>query len=486
MSLSDTQRIEILILLGCGDKTRTQKQVCEIFNTRYSDRRISHSTVSRIENKFCEFGNVTDIPKSGRKCILDDEQKLDILLDIQDNPHKPTRQVAADNDISKTSILRLLKNEIYRPYKIHLDFLEEQLKLNKEPFDLPYLMIFDITLLSVNAGKHSPIPAADSDGLISHPRLQQKLGSGEGRKFILSQNLSYNVAIPIKKALSEGGCLITRLPNVCMPTCKNSIRVFRVPATTGMGMAYYIRHSIHGVLERFREGVNAVQFCIVFYHNVQVLFRECSYPKFINVLLTTQAAYFLYLFGCFYYNQYVKSQNRKAAERKTNGVVQNGVTKIAPVENGIDKTSENISNGKAKVVFPFKPPYCDSHIEFKKGTHGIQKYFPEALLKSEVAVMYWDRLIIDRTEFRVTARLVTTVPALEKSHAGKMEVDSVKEVFQRSEEKHNLKYAQYIGDGDNKTSKATLDLDPYNNDPKVMKKERVGHVEQNEKMRDAI
>ncbi|KAJ8944857.1 hypothetical protein NQ318_000226, partial [Aromia moschata] len=57
---------------------------------------------------------------SGRKRILDDEQKLYILLDIQDNTHKPTRQVAVDNDVSKTSILRLLKNEKYRPYKIHL------------------------------------------------------------------------------------------------------------------------------------------------------------------------------------------------------------------------------------------------------------------------------------------------------------------------------------------------------------------------------
>ncbi|KAJ8962483.1 hypothetical protein NQ318_000871 [Aromia moschata] len=99
MSLSDTQRIEILILLGCSDKTRTQKQVWEIFNTKYPDQRISQSMVSRIENKFREFGNVTDIPKSGRKRILDDEQKLDILLDIQDNPHKPTRQLAADNDM---------------------------------------------------------------------------------------------------------------------------------------------------------------------------------------------------------------------------------------------------------------------------------------------------------------------------------------------------------------------------------------------------
>ncbi|KAJ8963397.1 hypothetical protein NQ318_018876 [Aromia moschata] len=46
----------------------------------------SQSTVSRIENKFREIGNVTDIHKSGRKNILDYEQKLDILLDIQDNP----------------------------------------------------------------------------------------------------------------------------------------------------------------------------------------------------------------------------------------------------------------------------------------------------------------------------------------------------------------------------------------------------------------
>ncbi|KAJ8959229.1 hypothetical protein NQ318_022492 [Aromia moschata] len=104
---------------GCGDKTR-KKRVCEIFNIKYPDRRISQSTVSRIENKFREFGNVTDIPQSGRKRILDDEQEFDILLDIQDNPHKPIRQVAADNDVSKTSILRLLKYEKYRPYKIRL------------------------------------------------------------------------------------------------------------------------------------------------------------------------------------------------------------------------------------------------------------------------------------------------------------------------------------------------------------------------------
>ncbi|KAJ8960857.1 hypothetical protein NQ318_020155 [Aromia moschata] len=111
MRLSDTQRIESLILLGCADKTRTQKQVCEIFNTKYPDRRISQSTVSRIENKFREFGNVTDIPKSGRKRILDNSQKLDILLDIKDNQHKPTRQVAADNDVTTFVLNGTVNNE---------------------------------------------------------------------------------------------------------------------------------------------------------------------------------------------------------------------------------------------------------------------------------------------------------------------------------------------------------------------------------------
>ncbi|KAJ8959378.1 hypothetical protein NQ318_022064 [Aromia moschata] len=59
------ERYFLIITDRCGDKTITQKQVCEIFNTMYPDRRISQSTVSRIENKFREFGNVTDIPKSG-------------------------------------------------------------------------------------------------------------------------------------------------------------------------------------------------------------------------------------------------------------------------------------------------------------------------------------------------------------------------------------------------------------------------------------
>jgi len=44
--------------------------------------------------------------------------------------------------------------------------------------------------------------------------------------------------------------------------------------------------------------------------------------------------------------------------------------------------------------------------------------------------------------------------------AGKMEVDSIKEMFSASERKYGVRYMNYIGDGDSKNFKAILDLNP--------------------------
>lgn len=58
-----------------------------------------------------------------------------------------------------------------------------------------------------------------------------------------------------------------------------------------------------------------------------------------------------------------------------------------------------------------------------------------------------------------------------------MEVDAIVEMFERSETKNNVKYVRYIGDGDSKTFKGILDVNPYDDDPVVEKKECVGHVQ---------
>jgi len=62
------------------------------------------------------------------------------------------------------------------------------------------------------------------------------------------------------------------------------------------------------------------------------------------------------------------------------------------------------------------------------------------------------------------------------NHTGKMEIDAIVEMFQRSEDKHDAKYVTYVGDGDSKTFKGILNAEPYK-DLLVTKKECVGHVE---------
>ncbi|GFV44254.1 uncharacterized protein TNCV_754621 [Trichonephila clavipes] len=61
--------------------------------------------------------------------------------------------------------------------------------------------------------------------------------------------------------------------------------------------------------------------------------------------------------------------------------------------------------------------------------------------------------------------------------AGQMEVDGMLRIFNRSEKLHNLKYSNYIGDGDTKTFNALSENKPYGDDHLIQKIECVGHVQ---------
>lgn len=119
VKLTETQRLDVLIMIGCGDRIRTQKEVCELFNIKYPDTEISQSAVSKIEKKFRESGHVRDLPRSGRPSISEDK-KLNMILAIEENPHKATQELALDHEVGKSSVKRILKKEKYHPYKIKL------------------------------------------------------------------------------------------------------------------------------------------------------------------------------------------------------------------------------------------------------------------------------------------------------------------------------------------------------------------------------
>ncbi|KAJ8961445.1 hypothetical protein NQ318_014693 [Aromia moschata] len=64
MPLNERDRIEILMMIGVGDRMRTQQEVCRLFHEMHPDREpVSQSTVSRIERKYRELGHVRDAPR---------------------------------------------------------------------------------------------------------------------------------------------------------------------------------------------------------------------------------------------------------------------------------------------------------------------------------------------------------------------------------------------------------------------------------------
>lgn len=55
-------------------------------------------------------------------------------------------------------------------------------------------------------------------------------------------------------------------------------------------------------------------------------------------------------------------------------------------------------------------------------------------------------------------------------------MDAITEMFKRSEEKYDVKYTKYIGDGDSKTYGSIIKSAPYGDIP-IIKKECIGHIQ---------
>lgn len=128
--LTERERIEILCMIGFGDRMRTQTEVVQLFNATHPDRlRISQSMVSRVEANFREFGHARDIKKSGRPSITE-EDVLNVLLTVQENPQTAVTETASNVNLSRSTVHKVLKNAKYHPYKISL--LHE---LSEDDFD---------------------------------------------------------------------------------------------------------------------------------------------------------------------------------------------------------------------------------------------------------------------------------------------------------------------------------------------------------------
>ncbi|KAJ8961798.1 hypothetical protein NQ318_021401, partial [Aromia moschata] len=116
--LTESLKIEILMMIGYGDRARTQCEVVRLFQETHPDLPpLNQGTISKIEAQYREMGHVRKVP-SKRQAVVDDDTKLNLLLALEENPITPARQLARDSNLNHKTVLKILKYEKKRPHKM--------------------------------------------------------------------------------------------------------------------------------------------------------------------------------------------------------------------------------------------------------------------------------------------------------------------------------------------------------------------------------
>lgn len=123
LRLSERERISLLMMRGWGDRQRSLNDVTTLFNRTFRENAtpLSKSTVSKTVNRYETTGSVKDRQKPGRpRTATNEESSLNVLLSFVENPHESTRRAAQHHEIDQKSVLKVLKNNNFHPFKVKL------------------------------------------------------------------------------------------------------------------------------------------------------------------------------------------------------------------------------------------------------------------------------------------------------------------------------------------------------------------------------
>lgn len=116
VQLTLVEKAELVLI--CGEHYKTVREAGDIFNERHPDKQVHYSTISRILNNFKQTGSLEYKYKNERtKTVCTEENQLEVLQAVVENPRRSTQEVHAYTGIKKTSIKEILKKQKYHAYK---------------------------------------------------------------------------------------------------------------------------------------------------------------------------------------------------------------------------------------------------------------------------------------------------------------------------------------------------------------------------------
>jgi len=109
-------------MIGWGDRLRSYNDVKQLFNATFRNENtsISKSTIHKTITRF-EENDIKNRSKTRRAATATDSEKsLDVLQSFVKNPHIFTHKTAQKYQIDQKSVCKILKQNKFHLYKIHL------------------------------------------------------------------------------------------------------------------------------------------------------------------------------------------------------------------------------------------------------------------------------------------------------------------------------------------------------------------------------
>ncbi|KAF2878990.1 hypothetical protein ILUMI_27172 [Ignelater luminosus] len=123
MELSEEDRIEILIMIGFGDRKISYQAACNFFNQHHPETEspVTRSTAYKTYVRWFERRTVKSSENRGRpKSVTTFDKSLAVIQNIIEEPHSSTNRLSLNHDISASSVRKILKKENATPYKLQL------------------------------------------------------------------------------------------------------------------------------------------------------------------------------------------------------------------------------------------------------------------------------------------------------------------------------------------------------------------------------
>lgn len=129
MNFSKDESVDMVYALG--EAQRNPFLASRIYAQQYPTRRHPHhSAFERLKERFESTGSVGYNKQHRFKTVTNEENEMQVVLSVTEDPHISSRKISIELGLSQTSVTRMLRKNKFHPY--HIQMLQELLPTDYE------------------------------------------------------------------------------------------------------------------------------------------------------------------------------------------------------------------------------------------------------------------------------------------------------------------------------------------------------------------